>query len=335
MLSLFRKPHAEDVTGEWVRAFTEVFGAAPGEQESRHLGWLASSNPQASARQRYRAILAGFDQQVLRTGFTVRWGKDDVRSREVGGFTIYLDRADISVAQAIGAGAYEPHLIAFLEAFLAPGMHIVDAGANIGLYSLLAASRVGAAGRVHSFEPNSENCRLLLASAAANGFDNISLHPVALGNSTGYAYFTLALGSNGGLQDDLNRNIFDESCKIVPVMRLDDFDLRRIDLLKMDVEGAEALLVEGAPDTLSRCRPVIVAEFSYEMLHRVARRDGAEFLARVQEMGFELFVSDKASHRIRPLGDVRAFVDPFIGTGHLEDLVFCPVEKVAMLPLRE
>lgn len=319
----------------WERAFAEVYGARPDEEQTRHLDFLAAGSPRASPRERYRAVLAGFDQQVLRTAFTVRWNKDDVELRTVHGFSMYLDGADISVARSIEAGTYEPHVIAFVEAFLAPGMHVVDAGANIGLYSLLAASRVGPAGRVWSFEPNSENCRLLLSSAAANAFTNISLHPVALGNAAGHTYFTLALGSNGGIQDDAHRDLLDESCKIVPLMRLDDFALERVDLLKMDVEGSEALLVQGAQATLQRCRPVIVSEFSFEMLHRIARLDGGEFLAGMQDLGYELFISDKASHRIRPLGDPRAFAAPFAGTGRIEDLVFCPREKTVSLPLRE
>jgi FkbM family methyltransferase len=345
MRSLFRKaapqpapsapPAPPTPNAEWRRTFAEVFGKEPTENQQAHLDWLAAGEPGATPHRRYRAVLAGFDQQDIRTGFTVRWGKDDVRLKPVHGFSMYLDRADISVARSVESGAYEPHLVAFFDAFLSPGMHVVDAGANIGLYSLLAASRVGAQGKVVSFEPNSENCRLLVASAAANGFDNIALHPVALGNTVGWAHFTMAIGSNGGLQDDRNRDILDESCRIVPVMRLDDFALPRIDLMKMDVEGAEALLVEGAQETLRRCRPVVVAEFSHEMLGRVARRDPTQFLEGLQAQGFELFMSDKVTHRIRPLGDVREFVAPFVGTGRIEDLVFCPAEKVATLPLRE
>ena len=329
-----RVRHPGPLRDEWVAAFTDIFGAEPTEAQRSVLREVAARNQQArSARQRYRAVIAGLDQQELATAFTIRWGPDDVRLHEVEGFSLYLDRADMSVAQVIRSGAYERHLLAFFKAFVRPGMHVIDAGANIGFYTLLSASLAGPLGRVWSFEPNPENARLVLASAAHNGFRNIELHPVALGNRRGHAEFTPAMGSNGGLSDAAHRNVLHPACRIVPIARLDDFVPPRADLLKMDVEGAEGMLLEGARASIERCRPVIVSEFSAEMLQRISGWQGADFIRCIVDMDYAAFMSDRRSHALKPITDASAFAGGFAGTGRIEDLVFCPRERLALLPL--
>jgi FkbM family methyltransferase len=277
-------------------------------------------------------VIAAFDQQVLHTPMSVRWGPEDVRLHEVSGFSMYLDDADISVAQHIAAGNYEQHLIRFFKAFLRPGMNVVDAGANIGLYTLLSAQCVGPAGKVWGFEPNSENCRFIIASAAKNGFTNIELFPLALGNTRGAVFFTSALGSNGGIEDEAHNNVLDGSCRVVPIVRLDDMALGPVDLMKMDIEGAEALLVRGAEQTLKASRPMIVCEFSDEMLRRISGWLGEKFLRHMIELGFDCFVFDKKTYKLSPIGDPVPFAEGFVGNGRIADLVLCPAEKRHELP---
>ena len=311
-----------------------MFGAEPSPPQREHLLWIASSAGKVTPHKRLRRIIAGFDQQDLRTAVSVRWSADDVRLHEDEGFAMYLDEADISVAQVIAGGHYEPHLIAFFNAFLAPGMHVIDAGANIGFYSLLAATRVGPQGKVWSFEPNSENSRLVLASAEHIRLSNIELHPVALGDRRGHVQFTSALGSNGAFVDEAHRGVLDASCRIVPLARLDDFDIAVAQLMKMDVEGAEGLLLQGALQTIRRCRPVVVSEFSTEMLQRISGWGGLRFVETITALGYSLFLCDKPTRLLQPVNDARAFVREFEGTVRIEDLVFCPAERLDSLPLR-
>lgn len=338
---IFQRPSVPDPTPapaagaseEWLHAFIQVFGAGPSPHQAAHLEFIAASSGEVTPRQRYRRIISGFDHQDLRTAFNVRWAAEDVRLHEVEGFSMYLDEADISVAQVIASGHYEPHLIAFFNAMLQPGMHVVDAGANIGFYSLLSARRVGPQGKVWSFEPNSENARLVLASAAHNAFSNIELHPVALGNVRGHVQFTSAIGSNGVFVDDEHRNLLDASCRIVPLARLDDFGIDRVDLFKMDVEGAEGLLLEGALGTIEQCRPLVVSEFSCEMLQRISGWEGARFIQAIADRGYAPFMCDKETHALVAVDDAVAFAQGFGRTGRIEDLVFCPRERLDTLPL--
>jgi FkbM family methyltransferase len=288
------------------------------------LAALAASGTQLDRAQRYRRVLSTFDQQDLKTGFTVRWDERDLQLVPVEGLAVHIDTADVAISVPLSQGAYEGHLIDFFKDHVREGMHVVDAGANIGLYSLLAAKLVGPAGRVWSFEPNSENARLLLASAVLNRLENVTLHPVALGAERGYTFFTSAVGSNGGVLGQAGRNLTHPSCKIVPTARLDDFGIARVDLLKMDVEGAEGLLLQGAGELLARCRPLVTTEFSNEMLTRISGMSGAAFLGLFRGRGYSVAMLDRSTHRVVPVSDTDAFAAEFEGTGRIEDLVLTP-----------
>ncbi|HSV45092.1 MAG TPA: FkbM family methyltransferase [Ramlibacter sp.] len=318
-------PQENTELAAWNAIFKDVFDVAPTPAQRAALQRLAGQATGLSRQQRLRRVLAAFDQQDLPTGMSVRWSEADVQTTSVEGLSLCLDQADVSVSAPLAAGVYEQHLVSFFKGFLKPGMHVVDAGANLGLYTLLAAGLVGPQGRVWSFEPNSENCRLLLVSALRNDLANIELHPVALGNGRGHMFFTSALGSNGGLVEEGKRNLTHPSCRIVPLARLDDFAIERADLVKMDVEGAEGLLVQGATQFLARHRPTIVAEFSHEMLNRISGMPGAAFLRLFTALGYRVSVFDKLTHQPHPVADTDAFAAEFVGTGRIEDLLLSPV----------
>ncbi|AMO23598.1 hypothetical protein GCM10027034_38640 [Ramlibacter solisilvae] len=307
--------------------FKVVFGREPTASQLKVLTHLGQEHG-LSQEQRFRRVIAAFDQQELKTGLTVRWGEPDLGTVLVEGVRIRIDKADVSVSAPLAAGVYERHMIDFFRRVLRPGMHVIDAGANIGLYSLLAARLVGSQGKVWSFEPNSENCRLLLLSATENGLaDIIALQPVALGDHRGFTYFTSALGSNGGVLERAKQSLTHPSCKIVPLTRLDDFGIERVDLMKMDVEGAEPLLVQGGVQTIERCRPVVVAEFSCEMISRISHVAGADFLRFFQSRDYEVMLMNRKASKLVPIADIDGFAQEFEGTGRIEDLVLRPREK--------
>lgn len=308
----------------WCQLFYDMFERVPSGQQRETLAALASNGTQLHRAQRLRRVLSAFDQQELRTGFTVRWDERDLQLVPVEGLGVHIDTADVAISAPLSLGVYERHLIDFFKAHVHEGMHVVDAGANIGLYSLLAAKLVGPGGRVWSFEPNSENARLLLASALLNGFKNVALHPVALGSERGYTFFTAAVGTNGGVLEQAKRSLTHPSCKIVPTARLDDFGIARVDLLKMDVEGAEGLLVQGAGELLARCRPIVTTEFSNEMLTRISSISGAAFLGLFRNQGYSVSMLDRSTHALIPVSDTDAFAAEFEGTCRIEDLVLLP-----------
>jgi FkbM family methyltransferase len=151
-----------------------------------------------------------------------------------------------------------------VASLLKPGMKVVDAGANIGLYSLLAARCVGEGGQIWSFEPSQTTYGLFLDNLALNRVTSVAAHRLALSDSPGQ----LTLRSERGFGDLYRHLDYMEGTKTgdavetVNVIPLDDFayaqKIQAIDFLKIDVEGGEYCLLKGARRLLSQSPNVIV-----------------------------------------------------------------------------
>lgn len=305
-------------------AFRLVYGAEPdGTQLHTLVHEVGDIDPNDPVKT-YRRIVAAFDHHHVPTAFNIRFGPDDVETITVGESSLVVDQADHSVSQPIADGSYEPHLMAFVRSFLKPGMTFVDVGANIGLYSMLGASLVGSDGRVFAVEPNSENCRLLLLSADRNGADQFTLHPVACGPERGYAAIRTALGSNGGFIESEGEAMLDPTAMVVPVAPLDDLVDGPVDLIKIDVEGAEALVVSGANRIIDEQRPTVISEFSQEMLNRVSGVQALDYLRSWIDRGYDINLCHRDTHEIVPVTDPAAFIEGFASYYVIEDLILTP-----------
>ena len=210
----------------------------------------------------------------------------------LGGFTIYARLDDWAVGARIAVRrAYEPHVIAVLSPLLGPGAVLVDVGANIGYYTLLAASRVGPSGQVIAFEPGADNCALLRASLQANGFGNVRLHPYAVADADRLVGFGMD-DSNGRISRD------DPAASALQVraVALDAFlrDEPRIDIIKIDIEGAEDLALRGMRELVARHRPVIFSELSPRGLEIASGVSAAAYLDRLRGLGYDLSLIERS-----------------------------------------
>lgn len=146
-------------------------------------------------------------------------------------------------------GVSEPELFGFYDDFLKPGMTVVDAGANIGLHTLFFAKRVGPEGRVYAFEPGQTAFDRLQSHVKRNQLSNVRCFHCALGASEG----VVSIVEN--CQDN-SRNFVEQSSPVmtgaqnVVLCSLDQFleeqGVARVDFLKIDVEGFEPQVLEGA-----------------------------------------------------------------------------------------
>lgn len=148
-------------------------------------------------------------------------------------------------------GDYEPRMSALAKMVLRPGDCVLDIGANLGWFSLLASKLVGPSGRVHAFEPQPRISSLLEASLAMNATENVTLHKVALSDSDGIAEFHVLSGNFGAGRLGTN----DVSGELWSTMQvgtveagpyLDGLDLPHVRLVKIDVEGHEETVFRAA-----------------------------------------------------------------------------------------
>ncbi|MGE3780709.1 MAG: FkbM family methyltransferase [Pirellulaceae bacterium] len=149
-------------------------------------------------------------------------------------------------------GRYEPDQSALIARSLGPGDVFYDVGAAVGYYSLLAARRVGEHGYVVAFEPDVRNAAFLRRHVIVNQLTNVELHQVAVSDRSGLEQFSRGTGTGTGHLSEMG-----DSC--VHVCRLDDIvqDTPPPTHIKIDVEGAEQRVLEGAMGILVGARPII------------------------------------------------------------------------------
>jgi FkbM family methyltransferase len=191
---------------------------------------------------------------------------------------------------------FEKTELALVSVYLKPGMTFIDVGANIGLYSILAQKRVGPTGTVWAFEPSEESFRRLQKNLALNACHCVHPYRVALGATStslklksdagfGDAYRYLVPNSTGGEQrrDD----------EWVPVTTLDLFsrehEIQNAALLKIDVEGGEYLVFQGAQEFLrSSTRLCVMFESDPDWCRRAGCRQQDVF-ELLRQLGFGLY----------------------------------------------
>jgi FkbM family methyltransferase len=180
-------------------------------------------------------------------------------------------RAGDSTIRVLSRG--EPKVEAAFLDLLSPGDVVYDLGANIGWYSLLAARAVGVDGRVLAFEPSVQNAALAEINARQNGFDNVMVIPAAVTDEDGWMTFQQRGSLMGRLVKEDSLAQAERRAKrdgkvrgetIVPITRLDAWieatGQPAPDIVKIDVEGAEAGVLRGMTHTLARARPRLIVE---------------------------------------------------------------------------
>jgi FkbM family methyltransferase len=243
----------------------------------------------------------------------------------IEGFFLWASKDDLDVGRGICSGSYEPSVTLVIRRLLKPGMDFLDVGANIGYYTMLGASIVGSKGSVTAIEPNEKNVRLLVSSKAKNGFDQIKIILCAAGEETAIAGL-YSIHSNGTAApiSSLDDHQLSERT-LVPQFRIDDIvpSKRRVDLIKIDIEGGEYHALSGAIKLVVEHRPVIVSEFSPPMLSGI---DGLGYLAWIVDKGYTLKVIEQNGALSESTADPAAIMTRFDAgnTNHL-DIVAQPL----------
>jgi FkbM family methyltransferase len=172
----------------------------------------------------------------------------------------------------------------FLKSYLRPGETVIDAGANVGSLAVLAAAVVGPRGRVYAIEPHPLIFSYLKKNISLNRFSNVATFNVALGNREQFVMFSDCR------TDDQNK-VSRESGLLVSMKKLDDLGIQdqQISLLKIDVEGYEKFVIQGAAETLKR-----VSCIYFESGEEQNRRNGystRDILRLLETAGFAVYRS--------------------------------------------
>jgi FkbM family methyltransferase len=181
---------------------------------------------------------------------------------------------------------YEPDIAAVIDFFVGNDGTLVDVGANFGYFSLYLASREAFCGTVYAFEPSTRGFNDLEKLVA--GFDlgdRIRIHQCALGDSSGR--IDMFLSNSDGLTtmvasmaNRLERVVGKQTAEL---RKLDDFTFGQIDLIKIDVEGAEAMVIAGGLNVIKAHSPVVVFE-------SWASVDESRAFACLLDCGYRFFV---------------------------------------------
>ncbi len=214
------------------------------------------------------------------------------------------DSADLHVSATLRErGIWEPFETALLLGAVSAGDRVLDAGANIGYFTLLAASRVGPSGRVYAFEPEPRNFALLARNVALNALqDRVTLCEAALAETTGEAQLYLSEDNLGDHQLQP-----DEAGRSAVAVRLEQgshwFAGREagLDFVKVDTQGAEHAVIKGLLPTLRASGPGlrILLELTPRSL-RSAGTSGAALIDTLASLGLPFHIVDHLEHCLVP-----------------------------------
>jgi FkbM family methyltransferase len=198
-------------------------------------------------------------------------------------------------SQIFWYGSYSREVLEVLDRILRPGMVVLDVGANIGEVSLYAAKRVTAGGQVICFEMFPDLAAILRANAARNGLTWVDVAEIGIADAVGWApaFNPSDRFRDGALHAGLGTIFGQEGRHIpagtVPLTTIDQFleshGVDAVDLIKVDVEGAELPALRGATATLRRCHPWLVLEVQRET-SLAAGYDQQEILAFLEAFGY-------------------------------------------------
>jgi FkbM family methyltransferase len=208
-----------------------------------------------------------------------------------GDTSIYADLGTPLGLELYRYGVHHPD-IELTKLLLSPGDVFVDGGANVGLYALAAATKVGPNGKVVAFEPAREVRLLLIQNLALNRLVQVQVIPFALSSAPGEAAFRTFQIAGTGLSHLAPSD--DEAGTVESVMLttldavLGPTDRQRLTLLKLDLEGAEHAALRGATEILRDVRPHIIIELDESHLRRMGS-SAAEVLALLGDHGYQFF----------------------------------------------
>lgn len=248
---------------------------------------------------------------------------------ELGSLYFRCDLRDRIMREVCLTGRYEPQETALLQQILRPGMTFVDVGANWGYFTLCAAHLVGRAGRVVSIEVDPRACRTLKANIERNQLELVTVHEMAASDAPGMLAmqeYESAADDSGNFGLARTTTVVEDGRRFEVAARplddvLDEAGIERVDLLKMDIEGAEGRALGGLHRALAARRVArVLLELHPRHLHDLGS-SAERVIADLRGYGYRPWKIDHAPSVYRQVAsgrmDVTSALTPLTEGEHL------------------
>lgn len=239
-----------------------------------------------------RKILDRLDraQSALASRFS---GNRDLKRVEKDGFSLLFPAGDITWRALIETGEYESWVRSQVVERLSAGGVFLDVGCNIGYFSMIASRRVGPEGQVLAVDAAPENCRICWLNCQLNQARNVRIFPVAVSDALStLVYSRDPEATNFQMHDAAEENLDALNAQLTIALPLDLLlgDLKRLDLVKMDIEGFEYKCLLGAEGLLRKHKPAILFEYSPILIRKYSGVEGVVYLKKFVSLGYGLEV---------------------------------------------
>jgi FkbM family methyltransferase len=224
------------------------------------------------------------------------WPSDKWICTEAFGLKIWVNLHDNFVSWGVLREEWENADVDFALRLLQEGDAMVDIGANVGVYALQAARKVGSSGLVYAFEPQPDVCAMLRRSAADNGlYSRMIIAQSGVGAEDKEArIWRHDYKNQGASRIASDEEVTGGASASVDLVRLDSVKFRkRIKFVKADIEGYEPLMLVGGQQFFREHKPVVLTEFFPRAIREIARIEPAAYLAQWYDLGYSVHHFDE------------------------------------------
>ena len=223
---------------------------------------------------------------------------------DVGGYRLYVVAPGDKAPRIPLGAAYEPDETTLMRRIIRPGDTVLDIGAHIGIFSVLSSKRTGVTGRVLAFEPEPRNLMLLRRNLDYNQCNNVEVIPAAVTDLDGVT--ELHINTENSLDNRLSETGAVEEVELVRSVCLDGLQSlsgKRIDVIKMDIQGSEPAALDGMKSLLEKQSDVqMLTEFWPHGL-KSSGYDPKRYLSELRNCGFRLYMVGPSLTPLHPEHD--------------------------------
>lgn len=220
----------------------------------------------------------------------------------VGPHKIFIDKDDRVIStELLLSQKWEEYERSLFGKSIKPGDTVIDIGAHIGTYTLIAAQKVGPMGKVYAFEPLPKNFELLKKNVEVNGYKNVVLINKAVSNKNGTSKLFLSNEDNFGDQR-IYASKDNRKFLTIKTITLDNFfkdKTKQIQIIKMDIQGSEVLALTGATKILKQNKHLKLFTELWPKALKESGSSATKYLNLLKKNGLNLYEIDSQNEKIR------------------------------------